>query len=113
MEISLSKACFFDQMRLFFIVYGGGQESLASNINAVHSSLLHKIASKNIRVYEFFHYFQYMSIYIYVCICYWGVCFISYNFHTMFTEAQHAVECIFCSACIRFFKCCPQEGLTG
>ncbi|KAL4591826.1 hypothetical protein LXL04_004799 [Taraxacum kok-saghyz] len=23
-----------------------------------------------------------------------------------------AVECIFCSACIRFVECCPQEGLT-
>lgn len=27
--------------------------------------------------------------------------------------AQLAVECIFCSACIRFVECCPQEGLTG
>lgn len=26
---------------------------------------------------------------------------------------QLAVECIFCSACIRFVECCPQEGLTG
>ena len=29
------------------------------------------------------------------------------------TCAQLAVECIFCSACIRFVECCPQEGLTG
>lgn len=26
---------------------------------------------------------------------------------------QLAVECIFCSACIRFAECCPQEGLNG
>ncbi|KAK4602780.1 hypothetical protein RGQ29_011684 [Quercus rubra] len=27
-------------------------------------------------------------------------------------ERKLAVECIFCSACIRFVECCPQEGLT-
>eukprot|EP01018_Ginkgo_biloba_P009954 Gb_13939 [translate_table: standard] len=28
-------------------------------------------------------------------------------------QRKLAVECIFCSACIRFVECCPQEGLTG
>ncbi|GMP28559.1 hypothetical protein CsSME_00004052 [Camellia sinensis var. sinensis] len=27
-------------------------------------------------------------------------------------QRKLAVECIFCSACIRFVECCPQEGLT-
>ncbi|KAM0039800.1 putative Cell morphogenesis protein [Helianthus debilis subsp. tardiflorus] len=27
-------------------------------------------------------------------------------------QRKLAVECIFCSACIRFAECCPQEGLT-
>ncbi|KAL5717648.1 hypothetical protein ACHQM5_010628 [Ranunculus cassubicifolius] len=27
-------------------------------------------------------------------------------------QKKLAVECIFCSACIRFVECCPQEGLT-
>ncbi|GAV60082.1 MOR2-PAG1_N domain-containing protein/MOR2-PAG1_C domain-containing protein/MOR2-PAG1_mid domain-containing protein [Cephalotus follicularis] len=27
-------------------------------------------------------------------------------------QKKLAVECIFCSACIRFVQCCPQEGLT-
>lgn len=26
---------------------------------------------------------------------------------------QLSVECIFCSACICFVECCPQEGITG
>lgn len=26
---------------------------------------------------------------------------------------QLAVECVFCSACIRFAECCPQEGING
>ncbi|CAL5327293.1 unnamed protein product [Camellia sinensis] len=28
-------------------------------------------------------------------------------------QRKLAVECIFCSACIRFVECCPQEGLTA
>lgn len=32
--------------------------------------------------------------------------------YVLFT-VQLAVECIFCSACIRFVECCPQEGITG
>ncbi|XP_065026588.1 uncharacterized protein LOC104000586 isoform X1 [Musa acuminata AAA Group] len=27
-------------------------------------------------------------------------------------QKKLAVECIFCSACIRFVECCPQEGIT-
>ncbi|THU63128.1 hypothetical protein C4D60_Mb01t12460 [Musa balbisiana] len=27
-------------------------------------------------------------------------------------QRKLAVECIFCSACIRFVECCPQEGIT-
>ncbi|XP_042060200.1 uncharacterized protein LOC121804639 [Salvia splendens] len=27
-------------------------------------------------------------------------------------QRKLAVECILCSACIRFVECCPQEGLT-
>ncbi|MED6106757.1 hypothetical protein PIB30_007417 [Stylosanthes scabra] len=27
-------------------------------------------------------------------------------------QRKLVVECIFCSACIRFVECCPQEGLT-
>ncbi|GAB4828880.1 hypothetical protein Ancab_018540 [Ancistrocladus abbreviatus] len=27
-------------------------------------------------------------------------------------QRKLAIECIFCSACIRFVECCPQEGLT-
>ncbi|OWM64475.1 hypothetical protein CDL15_Pgr020442 [Punica granatum] len=34
-----------------------------------------------------------------------------YLFWKLFSDGER-VECIFCSACIRFVECCPQEGLT-
>ncbi|XP_065618081.1 uncharacterized protein LOC136062668 [Quercus suber] len=40
------------------------------------------------------------------------LCLLTTDFTLSLYGSQLAVECIFCSACIRFVECCPQEGLT-
>ena len=49
----------------------------------------------------------------YLVLSVWNLLVCENELIMMLCFNQLYVECIFCSACIRFVQCCPPEGLTG
>ncbi|XP_016561247.1 uncharacterized protein LOC107860416 [Capsicum annuum] len=86
------------------------------NLSIFHSDVLWFVAANLLKVQMMHQHFRESNFSLFIQapeeVLPWFLDF-SYPYQKVSSSmVQLAVECIFCSTCIRFVECCPQEGLT-